>query len=97
MFHCVVHVYAYSSFGVHGWVSQFLMIIQSHYVTLQGVPVLEYVAGCQYIFEWDTNVVCERNNTDTAKGKCVYQDPVSGALYNFTGLRKAQPIKVNPL
>lgn len=61
---------------------------------LIGSPVLEYFAGCQYIFEWDTNVVCERNNTDIAKGKCVYQDPVSGAMYNFTGLRKAQPIKL---
>lgn len=72
-------------------------LLYYYHVTLQGSPVLEYFAGCQYIFEWDTNVVCERNNTDIAKGKCVYQDPVSGAMYNFTGLRKAQPIKVNPL
>lgn len=61
---------------------------------LQGVPVLEYVAGCEYIFEWDTNVVCERNETDVSQGKCVYEDPVTRAIYNFTGLQREQPIQV---
>ncbi|XP_062610067.1 cation-independent mannose-6-phosphate receptor-like [Saccostrea cucullata] len=59
-----------------------------------GMPKLEYVNGCQYIFEWDTNVVCERNKTDVPKGNCVYMDPITRAIYNLTGLKTNQPIQL---
>ncbi|XP_056014073.1 cation-independent mannose-6-phosphate receptor-like [Ostrea edulis] len=59
-----------------------------------GVPVLEYVHGCQYIFEWDTNVVCERNKTEVSKGNCVYIDPITRVTYNFTGLKTQQPVQL---
>ncbi|KAK3097797.1 hypothetical protein FSP39_013248 [Pinctada imbricata] len=54
----------------------------------QGTPVLEQVTDdCQYVFQWDTSIVCRDDDTSTAGADCVYTDKATHAVYNLTELR----------
>ncbi|KAL3881276.1 hypothetical protein ACJMK2_027732 [Sinanodonta woodiana] len=55
-----------------------------------GEPKLIFKENCNYIFQWDTNVVCppESQSPDQQGISCVYSDPVTNVKLNFTKLWK---------
>jgi hypothetical protein len=55
---------------------------------LQGEPRLVFVSDhCEFVFEWDTNVVCGRSHEQVESTDCVYHDQQTGAVYNLTQLQ----------
>ena len=51
-------------------------------------------AGCEYVFQWDTNVVCFEETPTPPQDFCGYKDPQTLAVYNFTVLHKDSPYMV---
>ncbi|OWF52457.1 cation-independent mannose-6-phosphate receptor-like [Mizuhopecten yessoensis] len=64
-------------------------------------PVLQEVSDCQYVFVWDTSVVCSQDDTNlqpVANQDCSYKDAQTGNTYNLTyfkTLQKREPMKKN--
>ena len=52
-------------------------------------------AGCEYVFQWDTNIVCYDETPSEPTDFCGYKDPQTLAVYNFTVLHAATPYKVS--
>ncbi|XP_060069663.1 cation-independent mannose-6-phosphate receptor-like [Ylistrum balloti] len=60
--------------------------------------VLQEISDCQYVFVWDTSVVCSRDDTSLQpelNQDCSYRDPQTGNVYNLTYFKtqqKAEPM-----
>lgn len=51
-------------------------------------------ADCEFVFQWDTNVVCYDETPATPTDFCGYRDPQTLTVYNFTVLKKSSPYEV---
>ena len=60
------------------------------YFLIQGEPYLIDTVSCQYIFNWNTNLMCHGNNPSQPmeSGTCEFSDVQRGYTYDLTPLKK---------
>ena len=56
----------------------------------QGQPILEEISkDCEYIFRWETNVVCPQGTKSPSSG-CTFTDSRTGHVYDLSPLKKQE-------
>ena len=63
------------------------MFLLSFLFILQGVPRLVDVSqSCEYVFEWETNVVCSDDVVEKETSNCTYYDQRADNLIDLSPL-----------
>ena len=80
---------------LHGTHKKRKKIINCTFFSPQGSPkLIDVTSTCQYVFEWETNVVCSDSSTEKETVNCTFYDERTDYTFDLSPLKEVQKVSL---